>query len=159
MFQKSRRLQRHDTHASSQVDCWSAGVVTYILLGGYPPFVSPRMEKLFRLIKRGRVNFDNVRLFFFVNSCRDLRPKTEREPCCTGNLSSPSRALNVTFSGTTPTFLETHLFSRLDFFFRVVINRRRFNLDSAIFNELLPWFALVQDRKGVGAKRYSTGGF
>ncbi|CAM9120253.1 unnamed protein product, partial [Laminaria digitata] len=38
---------------------WSAGVVTYILLGGYPPFSSPRMQHLFRLVKRARVSFDN----------------------------------------------------------------------------------------------------
>lgn len=52
-FSKSRHF--------TQVDCWSAGVVTYILLGGYPPFSSPRMQHLFRLVKRARVSFDNVR--------------------------------------------------------------------------------------------------
>ncbi|CAM9817103.1 unnamed protein product, partial [Sphacelaria rigidula] len=41
----------------AQVDCWGAGVVMFILLGGYCPFASSRPEKLFRLIKRGRVEF------------------------------------------------------------------------------------------------------
>ena len=57
----------HFLIATLQVDCWSTGVVTYILLGGYPPFSSPRMEKLFRLIKRARVNFDNVRACVLTN--------------------------------------------------------------------------------------------
>lgn len=43
-----------------QVDCWGVGVVMHILLGGYTPFAASRPEKLFRLIKRGRVNFVEV---------------------------------------------------------------------------------------------------
>lgn len=32
----------------------------HILLGGYPPFCSSRQDKLFRLIKKGRVGFNDV---------------------------------------------------------------------------------------------------
>ena len=34
--------------------------MTHILLGGYAPFASSRPEKLFRLIKKGRVTFEDV---------------------------------------------------------------------------------------------------
>eukprot|EP00752_Nemacystus_decipiens_P002427 g2286.t1 len=48
-----------------KVDCWSAGIVTHILLGGYAPFASSRTEKLFRLIKKGRVTFSDSKLRVF----------------------------------------------------------------------------------------------
>lgn len=51
-----------------QVDCWGVGVVTHILLGGFAPFASSRMEKLFRLIKNGRVTFQDVSEIFRTGS-------------------------------------------------------------------------------------------
>ena len=35
------------------VDMWSIGVITYILLGGYPPFYNDNQSKLFAIIKKG----------------------------------------------------------------------------------------------------------
>lgn len=32
---------------------WSIGVITYILLGGYPPFYNDNQSKLFAIIKKG----------------------------------------------------------------------------------------------------------
>lgn len=42
-----------------QVDMWSAGVVLFILLGGYPPFWSESEPALFDQIRRGRYSFDD----------------------------------------------------------------------------------------------------
>ncbi|CAM9422002.1 unnamed protein product, partial [Choristocarpus tenellus] len=39
------------------VDMWSVGVITYILLGGYPPFHDDNQAKLYQKIKKGRVVF------------------------------------------------------------------------------------------------------
>ena len=38
-------------------DMWSVGVILYILLGGYPPFVDDNQRKLFRKIRRGKYEF------------------------------------------------------------------------------------------------------
>eukprot|EP00603_Paraphysomonas_imperforata_P004753 CAMPEP_0114416768 /NCGR_PEP_ID=MMETSP0103-20121206/2605_1 /TAXON_ID=37642 ORGANISM="Paraphysomonas imperforata, Strain PA2" /NCGR_SAMPLE_ID=MMETSP0103 /ASSEMBLY_ACC=CAM_ASM_000201 /LENGTH=428 /DNA_ID=CAMNT_0001585013 /DNA_START=53 /DNA_END=1339 /DNA_ORIENTATION=- len=39
------------------VDMWSIGVITYILLGGYPPFDDDNDYKLFRKIRKGKFEF------------------------------------------------------------------------------------------------------
>ncbi|CAH0481305.1 unnamed protein product [Peronospora belbahrii] len=42
-----------------QVDIFSCGVITYILLCGYPPFHHDNQNAFFRLIKAGRYGFDS----------------------------------------------------------------------------------------------------
>jgi calcium/calmodulin-dependent protein kinase I len=42
-----------------EVDIWSLGVITFILLCGYPPFHHENQTILFRLIKRGKFEFDS----------------------------------------------------------------------------------------------------
>jgi len=44
---------RYDTKA----DIWSLGVITYILLGGYPPFIEQNQRDLFRKIRKGQYEF------------------------------------------------------------------------------------------------------
>eukprot|EP00210_Caulerpa_lentillifera_P007251 g6937.t1 len=44
---------------SVAVDMWSAGVILFILLGGYPPFYSKSDAELFELIRRGQWNFED----------------------------------------------------------------------------------------------------
>lgn len=41
------------------VDCWSIGVITYILLCGYPPFYEETETRLFSKIMKGQYEFDS----------------------------------------------------------------------------------------------------
>lgn len=40
-----------------RADMWSVGVILYILLGGYPPFIEKTQRDLFRKIKKGEYEF------------------------------------------------------------------------------------------------------
>lgn len=44
---------------SPAVDLWSAGVVLFILLGGYPPFYDESEPALFDQIRKGKFSFDD----------------------------------------------------------------------------------------------------
>lgn len=47
-------------HYDQKCDIWSAGVITYILLGGYAPFQARNpddRDELFKVIKKGRLVF------------------------------------------------------------------------------------------------------
>jgi len=46
-------LQKYD----SKVDMWAVGVILYILLCGFPPFVEKNLKALYRLIKSGKFSF------------------------------------------------------------------------------------------------------
>mmetsp|Transcript_49152 Transcript_49152/g.119111 ORF Transcript_49152/g.119111 Transcript_49152/m.119111 type:complete len:232 (-) Transcript_49152:2429-3124(-) len=41
----------------TQSDMWSLGVIVYILLGGYPPFIEQNQRELFRKIRKGQYEF------------------------------------------------------------------------------------------------------
>merc|ERR1712129_12362 len=41
----------------SKADMWSIGVILYILLGGYPPFIEKNQRNLFRKIRNGDYEF------------------------------------------------------------------------------------------------------
>lgn len=41
----------------TKADMWSLGVIVYILLGGYPPFVESNQRELFRKIRKGSFEF------------------------------------------------------------------------------------------------------
>lgn len=45
-------LQGGPTHYGPECDLWSAGVILFILLGGYPPFYDESEPKLFEKIRR-----------------------------------------------------------------------------------------------------------
>lgn len=47
----------HGLPYGTKVDMWSLGVITYILLGGYPPFIEQNQRELFRKIKQGQYEF------------------------------------------------------------------------------------------------------
>lgn len=38
---------------------WSAGVILFVLLGGYPPFYDEHEPTLFDLIRKGQLRFDD----------------------------------------------------------------------------------------------------
>ncbi len=44
---------------SKEVDLWSLGVITYILLCGYPPFFDQKNAELFKKIMAGKYQFDH----------------------------------------------------------------------------------------------------
>ncbi|KAG9269125.1 calcium/calmodulin-dependent protein kinase type 1G-like isoform X1 [Astyanax mexicanus] len=44
---------------SKAVDCWSIGVITYILLCGYPPFYEENETRLFSKIMKAQYEFDS----------------------------------------------------------------------------------------------------
>ena len=46
---------------NEKCDIWSAGVIVFILLGGYPPFYDDNRKKLFAKIKKGEFEFHPVR--------------------------------------------------------------------------------------------------
>jgi serine/threonine protein kinase len=41
----------------TQADMWSLGVIVYILLGGYPPFIEQNQKELFRRIRKAQYKF------------------------------------------------------------------------------------------------------
>lgn len=45
------------TQYDTKADMWSLGVITYILLGGYPPFIEQNQRDLFRKIRKGQYEF------------------------------------------------------------------------------------------------------
>ncbi|WIA20191.1 hypothetical protein OEZ85_006039 [Tetradesmus obliquus] len=57
------------------VDMWSAGVVLFILLGGYPPFWSENEPALFEQIRRGKYSFDDPVWDVISHSAKDLISK------------------------------------------------------------------------------------
>ncbi|KAM3140347.1 hypothetical protein pb186bvf_007507 [Paramecium bursaria] len=54
------------------VDYWSIGVILYVLLCGYPPFYEESNEKLFELIKKGKVDFSGQEWKKISNEAKDL---------------------------------------------------------------------------------------
>jgi len=64
-----------------KVDCWSVGVILYILLCGYPPFYAQSNPRLYQKIKRGRFSFDEKNWGGISAEAKDLITKLlEKNP-------------------------------------------------------------------------------
>ncbi|KAG7279599.1 hypothetical protein CRUP_011692 [Coryphaenoides rupestris] len=63
------------------VDCWSIGVITYILLCGYPPFFEDNEKRLFSKIMRAEYNFHKPFWDDISESAKDfIRNMMEKNP-------------------------------------------------------------------------------
>lgn len=76
------------------VDCWSVGVITYILLCGYPPFYDESDANLFAQIMRGEYEFDSPYWDEISDSAKDfIRHLMEVDPTrrytCKQSLAHP----------------------------------------------------------------------
>ncbi|XP_066457690.1 calcium/calmodulin-dependent protein kinase type 1D-like [Eleutherodactylus coqui] len=85
---------------SKAVDCWSIGVITYILLCGYPPFYEETESKLFEKIKDGSYEFESpfwddisISAKDFINCMLEKDPKKRYN--CEGALKHPWIAGNT----------------------------------------------------------------
>lgn len=56
----------------TQADMWSIGVIVYILLGGYPPFIESNQRTLFRKIRKGQYEFHEEYWGQVSNDAKDL---------------------------------------------------------------------------------------
>lgn len=56
----------------TQADMWSVGVIVYILLGGYPPFIESNQRTLFRKIRKGQYEFHEEYWGQVSNDAKDL---------------------------------------------------------------------------------------
>jgi len=55
-----------------KVDCWSVGVILYILLCGYPPFYAETHPRLYQLIQKGRFTFEKEDWGKISDEAKDL---------------------------------------------------------------------------------------
>ncbi|XP_038264653.1 calcium/calmodulin-dependent protein kinase type 1 isoform X4 [Dermochelys coriacea] len=66
---------------SKAVDCWSIGVIAYILLCGYPPFYDENDAKLFEQILRAEYEFDSPYWDDISESAKDfIQHLMEKDP-------------------------------------------------------------------------------
>lgn len=62
----------------TEVDIWSMGVITYVLLAGYPPFYDEDQKKLFKKIKNGTYFFHQD---YWANTSPDAIDLIKRMLC------------------------------------------------------------------------------
>ncbi|XP_060223059.1 serine/threonine-protein kinase 33 isoform X2 [Meriones unguiculatus] len=100
-------INAHDY--SQQCDIWSIGVIMYILLCGEPPFLANSEEKLFELIRKGELRFEDPIWDSISDSAKNvLKQLLKVDPAhritakelldsqwLTGNALSSSRTTNV----------------------------------------------------------------
>jgi calcium/calmodulin-dependent protein kinase I len=60
------------TPYDTKADMWSLGVIVYILLGGYPPFIEQNQRELFRKIRNGQYKFHDEYWSQVSNEAKEL---------------------------------------------------------------------------------------
>jgi calcium/calmodulin-dependent protein kinase I len=60
------------TPYDTRADMWSLGVIVYILLGGYPPFIEQNQRELFRKIRRAQYQFHDEYWSQVSNEAKNL---------------------------------------------------------------------------------------
>ncbi|OCT94288.1 calcium/calmodulin-dependent protein kinase type 1G [Xenopus laevis] len=85
---------------SKAVDCWSIGVITYILLCGYPPFYEETESRLFEKIREGAYEFESPFWDDISRSAKDfisclLEKDTKKRYNCEKALKHPWIAGNT----------------------------------------------------------------
>lgn len=94
----------HQAVYGTPVDCWAIGVITYILLCGYPPFYDDQDSLLYQQISRGEYEFDSpywddisLSAKSFVKKLMELDP--EKRYNCDDALKDPwisgDQAINI----------------------------------------------------------------
>ncbi|KAL5962324.1 Calcium/calmodulin-dependent protein kinase type 1 [Taenia solium] len=83
-----------------EVDCWAIGVITYILLCGYPPFYDESDQELFRQIQKAHYEFDSPYWDEISDSAKSfIRSLLQKDPAqrasCTEALAHPWIAQNA----------------------------------------------------------------
>ncbi|KAH9286560.1 Calcium/calmodulin-dependent protein kinase type 1 [Echinococcus granulosus] len=83
-----------------EVDCWAIGVITYILLCGYPPFYDESDQELFRQIQKARYEFDSPYWDEISDSAKSfirslLQKDPSRRASCAEALAHPWIAQNA----------------------------------------------------------------
>jgi calcium-dependent protein kinase len=61
-------------------DLWSAGCILYILLCGYPPFYGDDNEEVFRMVQKGKFDFDGEEWDEVSDDAKDLIRKLITTP-------------------------------------------------------------------------------
>jgi len=68
-------LERTDTSYGKEIDLWAIGVITYILLCGYPPFYSEDDDEVFDQILEGKFEFPSPHWDAVSANAKDLIKK------------------------------------------------------------------------------------
>lgn len=68
-------LRRDSSGYGKEVDMWSAGVLLFVMLGGYPPFYDEDNAKLLMAVQEGEYDYPSPYWDGITLTCKDLIDK------------------------------------------------------------------------------------